>query len=86
MLTPRLEQWASPPRWPERDLVYGWTINKLFIRESVVLKDTKVIIRVKQTFDSTVITNNSRRISLHAVIITMDATCPILHKSATMSL
>ena len=40
--------------WLERDLVYGWIINKLFIRESMVLKVKDVIIGVKRTFDKAV--------------------------------
>jgi len=54
-----LEQWAPPSHWSERDLVYDWIINKLFIRESLVLKVKDVITRVKQTFDPAVIMNNS---------------------------
>ena len=54
-----LEQWTPPSHWPERDLVYDWIINKLFIRESVVLKVKYVITRVRWTFDPTVIMNNS---------------------------
>ena len=53
-----LEQWTPPSHWPERDLVYDWIINKLFIRESVVLKVKDVIIVVKRTFDLAITMNN----------------------------
>ena len=59
MLILGLEQWAPPSHRPERDLIYDWIMNKLFIGESMVLKVKNVIIGVTWTFDPTVITNNS---------------------------
>ena len=54
-----LNNGASPSHWPERDLVYDWIIDKLFIRESVVFKVKDVITGVKRTFDPAIIMNNS---------------------------
>ena len=54
-----LNNGAPPSHWSERDLVYDWIINKLFIRESVVFKLKNVITGVKRTFDPATIMNNS---------------------------
>ena len=63
------------------NLVYYWTINKLFIRESLVLNVKYSITGIKHAFNQTVIMNDS-----FVMIVSMDITGLTEHQSVTLNL
>ena len=70
MLTLELEQWSAPSAYRSyRNLIYGWSLNKLFIKELIGFNDTYVITKVKRIFDPTINMNNSCKIDQHIVIV-----------------